>query len=116
MFYGIYGDSNGDTPEVIGEASWLLARTCFPGENLNGNVGHSKADVTCKLTFFLLEFALLTKIRYCIHRKRLCSPVECLEQELYHRLHYTALERRYACYFSREKSWTFVQWKLDKTD
>ncbi|CAI7601657.1 unnamed protein product [Penicillium pancosmium] len=30
MFYGIYGDSDGDDPEVIGEASWLMARTCFP--------------------------------------------------------------------------------------
>ncbi|CAG8420212.1 unnamed protein product [Penicillium salamii] len=46
MFYGIYGDSNGDTPEVIGEASWLMARTCFPGEDLNGNAGHGAADVT----------------------------------------------------------------------
>ncbi|KAJ5248759.1 hypothetical protein N7468_000210 [Penicillium chermesinum] len=46
MFYGIYGDSNGDTPEVIGEASWLMARTCFPGDNLNGNAGHGAVDVT----------------------------------------------------------------------
>ncbi|CAG8061968.1 unnamed protein product [Penicillium olsonii] len=46
MFYGIYGDSNGDTPEVIGEASWLMARTCFPNDDLNGNAGHGAADVT----------------------------------------------------------------------
>ncbi|KAJ5388228.1 hypothetical protein N7509_010769 [Penicillium cosmopolitanum] len=46
MFYGIYGDSDGDDPEVIGEASWLMARTCFPGENLSGNSGHGNADVT----------------------------------------------------------------------
>ncbi|CAI7568298.1 unnamed protein product, partial [Penicillium manginii] len=46
MFYGIYGDSNSDDPEVIGEASWLMARTCFPGDNLNGNSGHGNADVT----------------------------------------------------------------------
>ena len=48
MFYGIYGDSNGDAPEVIGEASWLMARTCFPNDNLNGNSGHAGVDVTCK--------------------------------------------------------------------
>ncbi|KAF8323036.1 Chitosanase-domain-containing protein [Clavulina sp. PMI_390] len=46
MFYAIFGDSNGDDPEVIGEASWLLARTCFPEENLDGGNGHGKADVT----------------------------------------------------------------------
>ena len=48
MFYGIYGDSDGDDPEVIGEASWLMARTCFPNDDLNGNAGHGSADVTCK--------------------------------------------------------------------
>lgn len=48
MFYGIYGDSDGDNPEVIGEASWLMARTCFPNDDLNGNNGHVNADVTCK--------------------------------------------------------------------
>ncbi|KAK5798044.1 hypothetical protein VI817_004335 [Penicillium citrinum] len=46
MFYGIYGDSDGDDPEVIGEASWLMARTCFPNDDLNGNKGHVNADVT----------------------------------------------------------------------
>ncbi|KAJ5933561.1 hypothetical protein N7454_005890, partial [Penicillium verhagenii] len=46
MFYGIYGDSDGDDPQVIGEASWLMARTCFPKENLNGNAGHGNVDVT----------------------------------------------------------------------
>ncbi|KAE8375670.1 endo-chitosanase C [Aspergillus bertholletiae] len=46
MFYGIFGDSNGDSPQVTGEASWLMARTCFPGEDLNGNKGHTAADVT----------------------------------------------------------------------
>jgi chitosanase len=48
MFYGIYGDTDGDTPQVIGEASWLMARTCFPNDDLNGNSGHGKVDVTCK--------------------------------------------------------------------
>ena len=48
MFYGVYGDSNSDDPEVIGEASWLLARACFPKDNLSGNSGHENADVTCK--------------------------------------------------------------------
>ncbi|CEO60467.1 Putative Chitosanase preproprotein [Penicillium brasilianum] len=46
MFYGIYGDSDGDTPQVIGEASWLMARTCFPNDDLNGNSGHGAVDVT----------------------------------------------------------------------
>ncbi|KAI9036564.1 glycoside hydrolase family 75 protein [Aspergillus affinis] len=46
MYYGILGDSNGDTPLVTGEASWLMARTCFPDDNLDGNKGHSDPDVT----------------------------------------------------------------------
>ncbi|KAG2413844.1 hypothetical protein HFD88_003033 [Aspergillus terreus] len=46
MFYGILGDANGDDPQVTGEASWLMARTCFPNEGLNGNKGHTAADVT----------------------------------------------------------------------
>ncbi|KAL2827947.1 Chitosanase-domain-containing protein [Aspergillus cavernicola] len=46
MFYGILGDSNGDSPQVTGEASWLMARTCFPEEDLRGDIGHSDADVT----------------------------------------------------------------------
>ncbi|PLB45331.1 hypothetical protein P170DRAFT_513354 [Aspergillus steynii IBT 23096] len=45
MYYGILGDSNGDTPLVTGEASWLMARTCFPDDNLDGNKGHSDPDV-----------------------------------------------------------------------
>lgn len=49
MFYGIFGDSDGDTPQVIGEASWLMARTCFPDQGLNGNRGHADVDVTCEL-------------------------------------------------------------------
>jgi hypothetical protein len=56
MFYGIYGDSDGDTPQAIGEASWLMARTCFPNDDLNGNSGHGAVDVTC-------EFE--TKTRQC---------------------------------------------------
>jgi chitosanase len=46
MYYGIFGDTNGDTPEVIGEASWRFAQTCFPNGNINGNNGHAPADVT----------------------------------------------------------------------
>ncbi|KAJ5716140.1 hypothetical protein N7493_008051, partial [Penicillium malachiteum] len=46
MFYGIYGDSDGDNPQVIGEASWLMARTCFLNDNLDGNNGHTGIDVT----------------------------------------------------------------------
>jgi len=46
MFYAIMGDTNGDSPEVIGEASLLLAQTCFPDEGLNGATGHDAKDVT----------------------------------------------------------------------
>ncbi|KAL2827883.1 fungal chitosanase of glycosyl hydrolase group 75-domain-containing protein [Aspergillus pseudoustus] len=46
MFYGILGDTNGNDPQVTGEASWLLARTCFPDEDLRGSSGHTDADVT----------------------------------------------------------------------
>ncbi|THD00248.1 hypothetical protein EYZ11_000298 [Aspergillus tanneri] len=46
MYFGILGDSNGDTPLVTGEASWLMARTCFPDDNLDGSKGHVAADVT----------------------------------------------------------------------
>lgn len=56
MFYGIYGDSDGDSPQVIGEASWLMARTCFPNDNLNGGVGHDAADVTCKSGTYMSLF------------------------------------------------------------
>lgn len=54
MFYGIYGDTDGDTPQVIGEASWLMARTCFPNDDLNGNSGHGAVDVTCEFYNTLL--------------------------------------------------------------
>ncbi|KIN03526.1 glycoside hydrolase family 75 protein [Oidiodendron maius Zn] len=46
IFYGVFADTDGDTPEEIGEASWLMARTCFPSEDLNGGNGHTPADVT----------------------------------------------------------------------
>ncbi|KAF9884123.1 hypothetical protein FE257_002295 [Aspergillus nanangensis] len=46
ILYGILGDTNGDTPQVTGEASWLMARTCFPNDGLNGIKGHNAADVT----------------------------------------------------------------------
>ncbi|KAK0445348.1 fungal chitosanase of glycosyl hydrolase group 75-domain-containing protein [Desarmillaria tabescens] len=45
MFYGIFGDTNGDDPQVIDEASLVLAQTCFPGEGLGGNKGHTPLDV-----------------------------------------------------------------------
>ncbi|KAJ6629352.1 fungal chitosanase of glycosyl hydrolase group 75-domain-containing protein [Mycena sp. CBHHK59/15] len=47
MFYAIFGDTNGDgvTTEVIGEASILLAQTCFPNAGIDGNVGHDQPDV-----------------------------------------------------------------------
>ncbi|KAJ2980746.1 hypothetical protein NQ176_g2450 [Zarea fungicola] len=46
LYYGVFGDTDGDSPEEIGEASWLMANTCFPGEGLNGGNGHPAADVT----------------------------------------------------------------------
>ncbi|KAJ6555143.1 fungal chitosanase of glycosyl hydrolase group 75-domain-containing protein [Mycena vulgaris] len=47
MFYAIFGDTNGDgvTTEVTGEASILLAQTCFPNAGISGNVGHDEPDV-----------------------------------------------------------------------
>ena len=47
MYYAIMGDTNGDTPEVIGEASWLMGQTCFLDEGLSGFKGHGPADVLC---------------------------------------------------------------------
>ncbi|KAJ7062122.1 fungal chitosanase of glycosyl hydrolase group 75-domain-containing protein [Mycena amicta] len=44
MFYGIYGDQDADSPQVIGEASILIAQTCF-GTSVDGNNGHPGADV-----------------------------------------------------------------------
>lgn len=52
MFYGVMGDTDGDNPEVIGEASELMAHTCFPNEGLNGGKGHSALDVLCKNPLF----------------------------------------------------------------
>jgi len=46
MYYGIFGDTDGDSPEVIGEASWLMGKTCFPTGNTDGGNGHGQADVT----------------------------------------------------------------------
>lgn len=48
LYYGVFGDTDGDTPEEIGEASWLMANTCFSSEGLNGGKGHTDADVTCE--------------------------------------------------------------------
>lgn len=47
MYYAIMGDTNGDVPQVIGEASWLMGQTCFPDENLSGGNAHSSNDVLC---------------------------------------------------------------------
>lgn len=46
MFYAILGDTNGNDPQVTGEASWLLARSCFPEAELSGSKGHDDIDVT----------------------------------------------------------------------
>ncbi|KAJ7202067.1 fungal chitosanase of glycosyl hydrolase group 75-domain-containing protein [Mycena pura] len=44
MFYGIYGDQDADSPQVIGEASILIAQTCF-GASIDGGNGHPQNDV-----------------------------------------------------------------------
>jgi chitosanase len=48
MYYAIFGDTNGDDPETIGEASWLLGTACFPNDGISGGKGHDQADVTCE--------------------------------------------------------------------
>ncbi|KAH7101840.1 fungal chitosanase of glycosyl hydrolase group 75-domain-containing protein [Auriculariales sp. MPI-PUGE-AT-0066] len=45
MFYAVFADSNGDTPQVIGEASLVLGNACYPDAGLSGAVGHSDVDV-----------------------------------------------------------------------
>ncbi|KAJ7250709.1 fungal chitosanase of glycosyl hydrolase group 75-domain-containing protein [Mycena rebaudengoi] len=45
MFYGIYGDQDSDSPQVIGEASILIGQSCFPGANISGGNGHADVDV-----------------------------------------------------------------------
>jgi len=45
MVYGIFGDTNGGNPQIIGEASILTAQTCFPKDKLDGGRGHTRADV-----------------------------------------------------------------------
>ena len=43
------GDTNGASPEVIGEGSVLMATTCFPKDGLSGANGHDQLDVTCMI-------------------------------------------------------------------
>ncbi|KAJ7262894.1 fungal chitosanase of glycosyl hydrolase group 75-domain-containing protein [Mycena rebaudengoi] len=45
MFYAIFGDTNGATPQVIGEGSYVLGQACFPGDGISGNSGHEELDV-----------------------------------------------------------------------
>ncbi|KAF8218012.1 fungal chitosanase of glycosyl hydrolase group 75-domain-containing protein [Mycena galopus ATCC 62051] len=45
MLYGIYGDQDADSPQVIGEASILIGQTCFPGGAIDGGNGHAESDV-----------------------------------------------------------------------
>ncbi|KIM71577.1 glycoside hydrolase family 75 protein [Piloderma croceum F 1598] len=46
MYYGIFGDTNGATPEVIGEASYRMGTACFPNDHISGANGHGAMDVT----------------------------------------------------------------------
>ncbi|KAM5433474.1 hypothetical protein MferCBS31731_007111 [Microsporum ferrugineum] len=43
LFYGIWGDTNGNTD--TGEVSISLAQACFPENHLTGNNGHEAHDV-----------------------------------------------------------------------
>ncbi|KAJ7649248.1 fungal chitosanase of glycosyl hydrolase group 75-domain-containing protein [Mycena rosella] len=45
MFYGIYGDQDADSPQVIGEASILMGQTCFPGTLIDGDNGHPETTL-----------------------------------------------------------------------
>ncbi|KAK2626019.1 hypothetical protein QTJ16_004281 [Diplocarpon rosae] len=47
MFYGIWGDVNGDdAPKaIIGEASISMATLCFGTDVINGGAGHDQTDV-----------------------------------------------------------------------
>ena len=60
MFFGIFGDSNGDSPEVIGEASWRMGTACFPDGNISGANGHAGADVTCEFRYSFGSLTALT--------------------------------------------------------
>ena len=41
------GDGVAKDAEITGEASILLAQTCFPNDGITGNVGHGPNDVAC---------------------------------------------------------------------
>ncbi|KAJ7080603.1 fungal chitosanase of glycosyl hydrolase group 75-domain-containing protein [Mycena belliarum] len=45
MLYGIYGDQDADSPQLIGEASIVMGQTCFPGTLIDGANGHAENDV-----------------------------------------------------------------------
>ena len=45
-----------DNPQVIGEASILMAQTCFPKDGLSGDKGHTPIDVLCKLLVAVTEY------------------------------------------------------------
>lgn len=64
---------SGDTPQVIGEASWALAQACFPDEHLDGGKGHDKVDVLCKwnnhgIVFLCLLVSFILYLRYCLRQ------------------------------------------------
>jgi chitosanase len=63
MFYAILGDTNGNNPQVIGEASWLLGTTMFPNDDLNGGTSHPNTDVLCNflLNGLILDIVFMTE-------------------------------------------------------
>lgn len=81
-----FGDSNGATPEVIGEGSWLLGQKCFPTENTNGGSGHGAVDVTCKPINIIEAELKADGYGGCRHRFRQSPPIVCDQQKLHHQL------------------------------
>jgi hypothetical protein len=53
MYYAIMGDTNGNTPQVIGEASWLLSKDMFSGRKYRWVQKHSNIDVLCMTPIFV---------------------------------------------------------------
>ncbi|KAJ3713685.1 fungal chitosanase of glycosyl hydrolase group 75-domain-containing protein [Lentinula raphanica] len=84
MFFAIMGDTNGASPEVIGEASWLMARTCFPNDGLYGAKGHDQSDVMSRqlvsIVFFLADIVFGNLVPTGINEKSPTIDVSALKE------------------------------------
>lgn len=90
-----FADSNGSTPEVIGEGSYVLGQKCFPTENISGDNGHGTTDVTCKLLPSLSLFETQSwRWRPYRYRVRQSAPYVCLQQQLHHELRHAEIYGR----------------------